>query len=152
MKSILESFHNILKQSPMSAEQIVEKAFGVDENGNPRKSIFTFYREINPTDAGAKLGWVDGMRIQEAVGIYTPLQLTADRLGFLLQDKRSVVPDCPTWEAEHAQDSMDMGDLTRLMANGAPLAEVQAMALKLIKNIEETVVRYERDNMPPQEW
>lgn len=142
MRAILEAFHGILKESSLSAEQIVERAFGVDENGNPRKSIFALYREINPTDAGAKLGWVDGCRILEATGIFEPLRLTADRLGFLLVDKRTITPDRPTWEAEHAQDSADMGEMARLMDEGAPPADVQRVGCRLIRNLEETLVRY----------
>lgn len=145
MKSILDSFHGILKQCPMSAEQIVEKAFGVDENGNPRKSIFTFYREINPTDAGAKLGWVDGLRIQEAAGIYAPLRLSADRLGFMLQDKREVAPDRKTWAEELAQDLKAVGLFADLMDEGATPEEVYCALQEAKRELSETARQYELD-------
>lgn len=148
MNEILESAHGILKRSKLSAEEIVEKAFGVDENGTPRKSHWTLYKELNPSDPSAKLGAVDLFLLMKASGDVGPLEVMARLLGYVLLDKREVTPDRLSWEAEHAQDSRDMGELARLMDEGAPPARVQLAGVKLIRNIEETLVQYERDYVP----
>lgn len=145
MNEILESAHGILRRSNLSAEEIVEKAFGVDENGSPRKSHWTLYKELNPGDPSAKLGAVDLFLLMKATGDVGPLEVMARLLGYVLLDKRELSPDRPSWEAEHAQDSRDMGEMTRLMDEGAPPAKVQLAGVKLIRNIEETLLQYERD-------
>lgn len=142
MKEILESAHGILKRSRLSAEEIVERAFGVDENGNARKSHWTLYHELNPHDTTGKLGAVDLFRLMQVTGDVAPLEVMARLLGYALLDKRTITPDRPTWEAEHAQDSADMGEMARLMDEGAPPADVQRVGCRLIRNLEETLVRY----------
>lgn len=145
MREILESAHGILKRSRLGVEEIVERAFGVDENGTARKSHWTLYKELNPNDSSGKLGAVDLFPLMQATGDVAPLEVMARLLGYVLLDKRDVTPDRPTWAAEHAQDSCDMGEMARLMDEGAPPADVQSAARRLIRNIEETLVRYERD-------
>lgn len=146
MKEILESAHGILKRSSLSVEQIVERAFGVDENGTPRKNHWTLYKELNPNDSSGKLGAVDMFLLMQATGDVAPLEVMARLLGYALLDKRTVTPDRASWAAEHAQDSCDMGEMARLMDEGAPPAKVQAAAARLIRNIEETMVRYGSDH------
>ena len=145
MREILESAHGILKRSSLGVEEIVERAFGVDENGTPRKSHWTLYKELNPNDPSGKLGAVDLFLLMQATGDVAPLEVMARLLGYALLDKRTVTPDRPTWAAEHAQDSCDMGDMARLMDEGAPPAHVERVARSLLKNIEETLVQYGRD-------
>lgn len=145
MREILESAHGILKRSRLGVEEIVERAFGVDENGSPRKSHWTLYKELNPNDSSGKLGAVDLFLLMQATGDVAPLEVMARLLGYALLDKRAVTPDRPTWAAEHAQDSCDMGEMARLMDEGATPAEVQSAGCRLIKNIEETLVQYGRD-------
>ncbi|MBD5417339.1 MAG: hypothetical protein HDR50_06710 [Desulfovibrio sp.] len=145
MREILESAHGILKRSSLGVEEIVERAFGVDENGSPRKSHWTLYKELNPNDSSGKLGAVDLFLLMQATGDVAPLEVMARLLGYALLDKRTVTPDRSTWAAEHAQDSCDMGAMARLMDEGATPAEVQSAGCRLIKNIEETLVQYGRD-------
>lgn len=145
MREILESAHGILKRSRLGVEEIVERAFGVDENGAPRKSHWTLYKELNPNDSSGKLGAVDLFLLMQATGDVAPLEAMARKLGYALLDKRGVTPDRPSWAAEHAQDSCDMGEMARLMDEGATPAEVQSAGCRLIRNIEETLVQYGRD-------
>lgn len=145
MKELLEAAHKILKRSSKSAEEIVEQAFGVDENGNARKSHWTLYKELNPNDNTAKLGALDLFRLMQVTGDVQPLALMAHMLGYMLVDKKSVHPDRPTWEAEHAQDTSDLGEMARLMDAGASPAKVHTQAMRACTNLLETAVRYERD-------
>lgn len=145
MKEILESAHGILKRSRLSVEEIVERAFGVDENGTPRKSHWTLYKELNPNDASAKLGAVDLFRLMQVTGDVAPLEVMARLLGYALLDKRTVMPDRPTWAEEHAQDVKEMGMMVNLMLEGAPPEEVYVALRKLHGNQNETVKRYECD-------
>lgn len=145
MKELLEAAHGILKRSSKSAEEIVELAFGVDENGNARKSHWTLYKELNPNDNTAKLGALDLFRLMQVTGDVQPLALMAHKLGYMLIDKKNVHPDRPTWQGEYAQDSCDVGEMARLMDTGASPAEVHTQAMKVCKNVLETVVRYEQD-------
>lgn len=142
MKDILDAAHGILKRSNKSAEEIVELAYGVDESGNPRKSHWTLYKELNPNDTTAKLGAVDLFRLMQVTGDVEPLAIMAHKLGYMLQDVKTVQPDRPTWQGEHAQDSCDLGEMARLMDVGASSFEVQNAAARLIKNVLETVARY----------
>ena len=82
------------------------------------------------------------MEVTQDVG---PLEVIADKLGYLLISKKDVHPDRPTWQGEHAQDSKDMGEMARLMDDGALPSEVQRVAARLVKNIEETAVQYGKD-------
>lgn len=145
MKAILDAAHGILKRSNKSAEEISELAFGVDENGNVRKSHWTLYKELNPNDSTAKLGVIDLFRLMEVTHDVGPLEVIADKLGYLLISKKDVHPDRPTWQGEHAQDSSDLGEMARLMDEGAPPADVQRIAAHLVQNIEETAVQYGRN-------
>ena len=145
MRAILEAAHGILKRSNKSAEEISELAFGVDENGNVRKSHWTLYKELNPNDSTAKLGVVDLFRLMEVTHDVGPLEVIADKLGYLLISKKDVHPDRPTWQGEHAQDSKDLGEMARLMDEGAPPADEQRIAAQLVQNIEETAVQYGRN-------
>lgn len=144
MRDILEAAHGILKRSRKSAEEIAEAAFGTDENGNPRKSHWTLYKELNPNDATAKLGALDLFRLMQVTGDVEPLAIMAHKLGYMLQDVKTVQPDRPTWQGEHAQDSCDLGEMARLMDAGASPLEVQGVATRLIKNVVETVAQYTR--------
>lgn len=83
--------------------------------------------------------------LMQTTGDVAPLEVMARYLGYALLDKRTVTPDRPSWEAEHAQDSIDMGTMARLMEEGAPPAQVERVARDLISNIKETLVRYGRD-------
>lgn len=145
MREILEAAHGILKRSRLSAKEIAERAFGVNENGTPHKSHWTLYKELNPNDTTGKLGAVDLYRLMVVTGDVQPLEVMADKLGYLLISKKDVHPDRPTWQGEHAQDSRDLGEMARLMDEGAWPSEVQRIAAKLVQNIEETVVQYGRD-------
>ena len=109
------------------------------------KAYTTMIRELNPDDDGAKLGADLLVRMMQVSGDIRPLAWLAHKLGYMLIDKKSVHPDRPTWEGEHAQDTSDLGEMARLMDKGASPAKVHAQAMKACVNIAETAVRYERD-------
>lgn len=142
MKEILDAAYGILKRADISAEEIAIQAYGVDENGKPRKSHWTLYKELNPNDTTAKLGAVDLFRLMAVTGDVKPLEIMAKRLGYILVPESGIQPDCDTWQEEHVQDTCDEGDLMKLMASGADPVEVQARSRLYIKNIMETVISY----------
>lgn len=141
MKKITDAIANILENSTMSAKEIAEKAFGVDENGKPRKSHWSLYRELNPNDSGAKLGVVDLVRLMEVTGDVAPLELIAAKLGYRIA-KTEVTPDKPTWEGEHVQDTQALGEMSRLMDAGASLEMVEHACNQAIEELLETKKRY----------
>lgn len=145
MRDILESFHGILKRSKMSAEELADLTFGCDDNGKPHKSHWSLYKELNPEDNTAKLGVIDAYRLMKVSGDIEPLRLMADKLGFIIRRKDDIHPDRPSWQAEHAQDSMELGHMAQLMDAGADPALVQTAAASMAQNAEETAIQYARD-------
>lgn len=143
MKDILAALHGILEKSSLSADEIMEQAFGVDENGNPRKSKWTFYKEVNPDDTSAKAGFIDMLRVMKVSGVFDALELAADYCGFALVSKDSIRPDKPNWLEEHLQDTGCLGEMARLMEDAAPSTEVYRAAKKAGREIMETAVSYE---------
>ena len=66
MEQILTCLHDTLRRSSLSAEQISERAFGVNgSSGKLNKSLSALYKELDPDITTAKLGLVDFIRIIE---------------------------------------------------------------------------------------
>lgn len=145
MKEVLQAAHDMLKNSRMSAEQVVEAAFGTDENGKARKSHWTLYKEMNPEDAGAKLGVADLCRLMAVTGDISPLEVMARKLGYVLRKVDGIEPDQPHWQGEHAQDTAHLGRMSELMARGESPSVVQTHATRMCDDIEQTAIRYARD-------
>lgn len=145
MKDVLQAAHDMLKNSRMSAEQVAEAAFGTDENGKARKSHWTLYKEMNPEDAGAKLGVADLCRLMAVTGDISPLEVMARNLGYVLRKVDGIEPDQPHWQGEHAQDTRHLGRMSEMMESGANPSIVQTQASRMCTDIEETAIRYAQD-------
>ena len=145
MKEVLLAAHDMLKNSRMSAEQVAEAAFGTDENGKPRKSHWTLYKEMNPEDAGAKLGVADLCRLMAVTGDISPLEVMARNLGYVLRKVDGIEPDQPHWQGEHAQDTTHLGKMSEMMARGESPSVVQTHATRMCDDIDQTAIRYARD-------
>lgn len=142
--ALTEALYRMVHESRLSAEEIVERAFGVNDDGNPKKSKWTLYRELNPDDAGAKLGALDVLRIMLVTGDVRPLEVMAEAVNCIVRPKNAAEPDRPTWAEEHAQDSGRMGQMASLMERGAHPAEVERQAALLKDEIDQTATRYRR--------
>lgn len=145
MKEILDAAHDILKRSNISAEEIAEQAFGLDENGNPRKSHWTLYKELNPNDTTAKLGAIDLFLLMRATNDIEPLRVQARKLGYILMPVSAINPDKSTWQEEHVQDSGCFGEMARLMCEGKNPDEVEKAMQRLEKELLETFEQYRRE-------
>lgn len=88
MRLIAQAIQDMVLKSVKSVEELVEAAFGFsyDDYGNrkPNKSHHTLYREVNPEDAGAKLGYMDAILLMQAAENTHPLSLAAEKLGYKL--------------------------------------------------------------------
>lgn len=145
MEQILKCIHETLRRSNLSAEQISERAFGLNVNGKLRKSLSALYKELDPDITTAKLGVVDFIRIIEVTGDVQALEMIADRLGFMLRKKSNICPDQPHWQGEHAQDTRHLGRMSEMMESGANPSIVQTQASRMCTDIEETAIRYAQD-------
>lgn len=144
IRELIEALYRMVHESPLSAEEIVERAFGVNDDGNPKKSKWTLYRELNPTDAGAKFGALDMLRVMRITKDLRPLEVMAAAMDCTVRPKNAAEPDKPTWAEEHAQDSGKMGLLVSLMEGGEPPSVVEKQAMLLLEDIQQTVTRYQR--------
>lgn len=63
-KSVQAMVHG--EPGAISLEALCVDAFGLDSDGNPNKSHWTVYREVNPNDSGAKLGYVTLLQLMKA--------------------------------------------------------------------------------------
>ena len=145
MKEVLLAAHDMLKNSRMSAEQVAEAAFGTDENGKPRKSHWTLYKEMNPEDPGAKLGVADLCRLMAVTGDISPLEVMAHKLGYMLRKVDGITPDQPHWQGEHAQDTVHLGRMSEMMTAGVEPSVLQTYVVRACADLEETAIRYARD-------
>ena len=75
-KAFISSIHELVLDSPLGARQIAQ-AVG--------KPYSTLLREVNPYDAGAKLGAETLLKIMKITGNAAPLKLMADEMGFRLE-------------------------------------------------------------------
>ena len=82
-KAFISSIHELVLDSPLGARQIAQ-AVG--------KPYSTLLREVNPYDAGAKLGAETLLKIMKITGNVAPLKLMADEMGFRLEPVASLDP------------------------------------------------------------
>lgn len=109
------------------------------------KAYTTLIRELNPDDDGAKLGADSLLPMMRATGDIRILEWLADRMGYTLIKKSDIVPDRSSWQAEHVQDTGDLGEMARMMDAGAPPSDVYRQCRKACENIQETAAQYEKD-------
>lgn len=86
---------------------------------------------MNPDDGASKLGADLLLPIMRVTKDIRPLEWLAMKMGYALRPLSQTEPDRPTWEAEHVQDSMDMGHMATLMEQHASPDQVQMAAVKL---------------------
>lgn len=145
MRNIAISLQDIVLKSQKSIEQLVEEAFGFsyDSEGNRRaaKSHNTLYRELNPEDPGAKLGFLDGVLLMQATGNYTPLSLAANKLGLRLVPD-GAAPDHDSVQEECLDDYAALTLFTQSVRGGDHPGVVRQAADKAIREIEETLTAY----------
>ncbi len=79
-KNLVNSVHELVLESPLGAKSIAE-AVG--------KPYSTLLREVNPYDAGAKLGAETLLSIMKITGNATPLKLMAIEMGYALTPSQS---------------------------------------------------------------
>lgn len=73
--SLANSVHDLVLESPLGAKNIAQ-AVG--------KPYSTLLREVNPYDAGAKLGAETLMNIMKITGNVSPLMYMASEMGYTL--------------------------------------------------------------------
>lgn len=73
--NLVNSVHDLVLESPLGAKNIAQ-AVG--------KPYSTLLREVNPYDAGAKLGAETLMTIMKITGNVSPLKLMASEMGYSL--------------------------------------------------------------------
>lgn len=74
--TLVNSVHDLVLESPLGAKNIAQ-AVG--------KPYSTLLREVNPYDAGAKLGAETLMTIMKITGNVSPLMLMAKEMGYSLE-------------------------------------------------------------------
>lgn len=74
--NLVNSVHDLVLESPLGAKNIAQ-AVG--------KPYSTLLREVNPYDAGAKLGAETLMTIMKITGNVSPLMLMAKEMGYNLE-------------------------------------------------------------------
>ncbi len=82
----INTVHDLVLESPLGAKAIAQ-AVG--------KPYSTLLREVNPYDAGAKLGAETLLNIMKITGNITPLQQMASEMGYNLE------PDASDSESVH---------------------------------------------------
>lgn len=125
-----------------NVEKLCIDAFGLNpETMKPNKSPFTLYREINPNDADAKLGYITLIQLMLKIKIFTPIRIIARICGFKLV-KLQVTPDQPTAMHEAAQDVEVLGERNRAMLEGVHPDELDSMTDDACENLRETAALY----------
>ena len=104
--------HNLVQDNPVPAKDLA-KAIG--------KPYSTLMREVNPYDAGAKLGAETLLQIMLQTGDTKPLEYMAGKLGYSLTSNKKEAPhvtpgafqntsakvgDAPMYEEERMTDSV----------------------------------------------
>ena len=74
--SFSQSIHNLVLESPLGAKAIAQSI------GKPYSTLL---REVNPYDAGAKLGAETLLNLMKITGNVEPLQHMAQEMGFRLE-------------------------------------------------------------------
>lgn len=96
--------HNLVLDNPVPAKDLA-KAIG--------KPYSTLLREVNPYDAGAKLGAETLLQIMSQTGDVKPLEFMANKLGYSLSSTKGDVPVVTPGAFHAAQDGRNDGvDLT----------------------------------------
>ena len=128
-----------------NVEKLCIDTFGLNpETMKPNKSPFTLYREINPNDPDAKLGYITLIQLMLKTQVFSPLRTIARMCGFKLV-KLHVAPDQPTAMHEDAQDVEILGERNKAMLEGAHPDEVDAMTSDASENLWETAVKYREE-------
>lgn len=73
--ALVNSVHDLVLESPMGAKGLAQ-AVG--------KPYSTMLREVNPYDAGAKLGAETLLSIMKVTGNIAPLRIMASEMGYIL--------------------------------------------------------------------
>ena len=74
--TLISTVHDLVLESPLGARAIAQ---GIG------KPYSTLLREVNPYDAGAKLGAETLLNIMKLTGNIAPLQAMANEMGFRLE-------------------------------------------------------------------
>jgi len=142
MKTLAAAIQDMVLEHPsMSAAQITEKAFGVDDNGKPIKPTGTLYRELNPDDDGAKLGVFALLKLMEATGCYRPLEIMASLSGFHIVSMHECAPDGANMEEELLQGYQAMARFVAAEQAGASSADLAPLCEAVWKECKDVVHR-----------
>lgn len=134
------------KNTGLSVEMLCEKAFGLDENGEPNKSQFTLYREVNPNDKGAKLGLVDAARLMNAGGVFTVLHVLAAMTEHRIT-KAIGIPDGKDANEEALQGFSAVHRFVEAFLADAPYWELSELLAAAVKELEDCFVRARNRDM-----
>lgn len=147
----------VLGHPAKSAEQICIDAFGVNpDTMQPSKSHWTLYKELNPHDATAKLGYLNLIQLMRATDDMRPAEIMADMLGYKLSPK-AARPDGEDMRHESLQAVHAMDDFIRAANDpDVPYAELVAKRLRAAKEADDVLERrnpdYEGHVMRGGEW
>ena len=127
---------------PEGVQIIAEEAFGTDDQGNPHKSKWTLYRELNPEDRGAKIGALDLVPLMRACGSVEPLHIMAAMVGHHLV-AADATPDGRDMAHECFQGLVAVAEFCKAAEAGkVRLESLGGLLSSAIKELEEVFVRY----------
>ncbi len=95
---LIKVVHNIVLESAIPAKALAK------EIGKPYSTLL---REVNPYDAGAKLGVETLLQIMRFTGNVAPLEYMADQLGYALEAKKPLRNSVQKSENKRSQPSMN---------------------------------------------
>lgn len=137
-----QAIQDMVLNHPLSVEEICRAAFGIDsETGKMNKPHWTLFRELNPNDGAAKLGYITLLILMDHLNDDRPLELMAEYRGKFLLNERPV-PDKGSSREEAADDLQAVAEMQAAMAAKADPGAVQTLAAKACDDILQTAIKY----------
>lgn len=141
-QKLAEAIRNMVLGHPsMSVEQITEEAFGCDEQGKPRKSKWTLYRELNPEDPGAKVGAIELVDLMLACGSPRPLEVMAAEMGLSVSPLAEREPDGRDMTHECLQGFLAVSAFAEAAESGTHYIELEPLLREAVQELEDVFKR-----------
>ncbi len=141
-QKLAEAIRNMVLGHPsMSVEQIAEGAFGCDEQGKPRKSKWTLYRELNPEDPGAKVGALELVNLMRACGSTTPAEIMAAEVGLSTSPMSGHEPDGRDMTHECLQGFLAVSAFAEAAESGTHYIELEPLLREAVQELEDVFKR-----------